>query len=59
MYRRIDEIILECIKYSYLFVILVINKIDILENKVEIDKIIILFLKVYEFKYIVFILVKD
>lgn len=58
-YRRTDEIILERIKHSHLPVILVINKIDTLENKAEIDKIIISFLKVHEFKHIIPISAKD
>lgn len=52
-YRRTDEVILERVKLSKLPVILVINKIDALENKAEIDKIIISFLKVHEFSEVI------
>lgn len=52
-FRRTDQVILERVKQSQLPVILVINKIDTLENKSEIDKIIISFLKLHEFSEII------
>lgn len=58
-YRRTDEVILERVKQSKLPTILVINKIDTLANKAEIDKIIISFLKVFDFKEIIPISAKD
>jgi len=52
-FRRTDQVILERVRQSQLPVILVINKIDTLENKSEIDKIIISFLKLHEFSEII------
>ncbi|MFA7417558.1 MAG: GTPase Era [Acholeplasma sp.] len=52
-FRRTDQVILERVKQSQLPVILVINKIDTLENKSEIDKVIISFLKLHEFSEII------
>ena len=58
-YRRTDEVILERVKQSKLPVILVINKIDTLENKAEIDKIIVSFLKMHPFNEVVPISAKE
>lgn len=58
-YRRTDEVILERIKQSKLPTILVINKIDTLENKASIDKIILSFLQVHTFEEIIPISAKE
>lgn len=58
-FRRTDQMILERVKNSGLPVILVINKIDVLENKAEIDKIIISFIKLHEFSEVVPISAKE
>ncbi len=58
-FRRTDQMILERVKQSGLPVVLVINKIDILENKAEIDKIIISFIKLHEFSEVIPISAKE
>lgn len=58
-FRRTDQMILDRVKQSGLPVVLVINKIDVLENKAEIDKIIISFIKLHEFSEVIPISAKE
>jgi GTP-binding protein Era len=58
-FRRTDQMILDRVKHSGLPVVLVINKIDVLENKAEIDKIIISFIKLHEFSEVIPISAKE
>ncbi|HLS99886.1 MAG TPA: GTPase Era [Acholeplasma sp.] len=58
-YKPSDEFILQRIKNAGLPTLLVINKIDELENKAEIDKIIISYMKHMEFESIIPISAKD
>ena len=58
-FRRTDQMILDRVKQSGLPVVLVINKIDTLENKAEIDKIIISFIKLHEFSEVIPISAKE
>lgn len=58
-FRRTDQMILDRVKHSGFPVVLVINKIDVLENKAEIDKIIISFIKLHEFSEVIPISAKE